>query len=274
MSTDAEGHRLTRSAGKRAPAHLPTVIVLGDSYIQPVGANDDESFAWLLAHDMPANVVNLGVLGYGTDQQLLSLESYLKNHPALDVRDVVVFVTENDFTDVQSAYNYLGRTKPCFQLQDGRLQRGSYQLGLSERLMDVSYLYWLVNSKYAEHFHDARLQPEGGVDLVAACLAAIGDVARRRGARVHVLVHHLVEVAPLSELRWADFRRRTGATDITEQLRNEGGPDPIGYDRFHWSPRGHRLVAALVRERLLGESTAAPSAHAGAAELTSRNSRQ
>ena len=64
-------------------------------------ADDHEAFPWILAHEMPLNVVNLGVLGYGTDQELVSLEAYLEAHPALNVRDVVVFVAANDFTDVQ-----------------------------------------------------------------------------------------------------------------------------------------------------------------------------
>jgi hypothetical protein len=250
LSTDAEGHRITRPATQRTPAHDPAVILLGDSYIQPVGADDHESFAWILAHDMPVNVANLAVLGYGTDQQLVSLEAFLEAHPALDVGDVVVFVTENDFTDVQGQNSYLARHKQLFRLIDGRLARDDYRPGVSDRLMDLSYLYWLVNSKLAEHTVHPRLDPAAGIDLVVACLAAMREEAARRGARFHVLVHHLVEVSPLTESQWADFRRRAGATDITERLRQPNGPDPIGYDRFHWSAAGHRLVAALVKEQL------------------------
>jgi lysophospholipase L1-like esterase len=257
MSTDAEGHRITRAANEHSPGHLPIVIILGDSYIQPVGANDEDAFAWILAHDMPVNVVNLAVLGYGTDQQLASLETFLETHPSLDVHDVVVFVTENDFTDVQADYNYLGRTKPRFQIEGGRLQRADYRPCLSDRLMDVSYLYWLANSKLAAHFHDAPKDPRAGIDVVVACLTAMRAAAMRRGARLHVLVHHLIKIHPLTDSQWADFRHRTGATDITERLRTEDVPAPIGYDRFHWSAAGHRRVAALVKEQLEPASTTA-----------------
>jgi len=191
ISTDEEGHRITRPAGERPAAHHPYVILLGDSYIQSVGADDPEIFAWILAHDMPVNVVKLGVLGYGTDQQLVSLEAFLESHPALNVCDLVVFVTENDFTDVQTEYGYLARRKPRFRLIDGRLDRADYRRGLSDRFMDMSYLYWLVNSKIAEHTVHARLDPAAGIDVVVACLAAMRDAATRRGARFHALVHHL-----------------------------------------------------------------------------------
>jgi hypothetical protein len=250
ISTDEEGHRITRAAAERPTANRPTVIVVGDSYIQSLGANDQETFAWILAHEMPVNVVNLGVLGYGTDQQLLTLESFLENHPALDVRDIVVFVTENDFTDVQLDYHYLGRRKPRFQLIDGRLDRGHYRRGLSDRLMDLSFLYWLVNSKLAERVDRGPLDATAGIDVVVSCLATMREAAARRGARFHVLVHHLVEVAPMAQSRWADFLKRANATDITERLRPPDGPDPISYDRFHWNIAGHKRVAAIVKERL------------------------
>ena len=122
ISTDEEGHRITRPPGQCGGANDPTVVVLGDSYIYSMGANDNETFAWLLARDLPFFVVNLGVLGYGTDQELVCLETFLNAHPSLNIRDVVVFVTENDFIDVQISYGYLGRTKPRFQVEGGRLK--------------------------------------------------------------------------------------------------------------------------------------------------------
>jgi lysophospholipase L1-like esterase len=256
MSTDEEGHRITRAAGEPTNPGNPMVVVVGDSYIQSLGANDRETFAWILAHEMPVNVVNLGVLGYGTDQELLALEGFLESHPALDIRDIVVFVTENDFTDVQLDYHYLARHKPRFQVIDGRLDRGDYRLGLSDRLMDVSYLYWLVNSKIAERIDRGRLEPAAGIDVVVACLAAMREAAAKRGARFHVLVHHLVKVAPMPQPLLANFLKRANATDITERLRSPNAPDPISYDRFHWNPAGHQRVAAIVKERL--EAAQAP----------------
>lgn len=254
LSTDREGHRVTRAASERPAPSQPTIVVVGDSYIQSLGANDPETFAWILAHQIPVNVVNLGVLGYGTDQELVALESFLESHPALEVRDIVVFVTENDFVDVQLDCHYLGRHKPRFQVTDGHLDRGNYRLGLSDRLMDVSYLYWLVRSKIAERVGRHTYDPSKGIDVVVACIRAMREAAARRGARLHVLAHHLVPIAPLSESQWADFRRRTGAFDITERLRELNGLNPIGYDGFHWSVAGHKRVASIVKERLVAEA--------------------
>jgi hypothetical protein len=255
INTDAEGHRLTRRRDEPAIEGKPTLLVLGDSFAQGIAVEDHETFPWILAHDLGLNVVNLGVLGYGTDQELVDLEAYLEAHPRLDVRDILVMVATNDFMDVQLDHHYLGRSKPHFRVTDGRLERPSYRLGLSDRLMDASYFYWLANSQLAAHFGPPIPDPGAGSDLVIACLAAMHDAATRRGARLHVLVHHLGKAWPTTESWWSDFRQRTGATDITERLSPPDGSNPFAYDGHHWSAAVNQRVAALIKERLAAEAT-------------------
>lgn len=67
-------------AGQRGPSHpvarVPgkrRVVILGDSQAWGDGVGDDETFAALLDDD-ETEVVNLAVIGYGTDQQLLTFE--------------------------------------------------------------------------------------------------------------------------------------------------------------------------------------------------------
>jgi hypothetical protein len=250
ISTDREGHRITRPTGVRPDAHDPTVILVGDSFIQSMGADDPDAMAWILAQDTPHNVVNLGVVSYGTDQELVSLEAFIETHPAVEVRDVVVFVFANDFTDVQNNTSYMGRSKPRFRLVDGQLDRGSFHLTLSDRLMDVSALYLLVASTIGKKTYVEMPDPGAGIDLVIACLAAMRDAATRRGARFHVLAHHVTKLPPVSDSVWAEFRRRSGATDITERLRPPSGASPLLYDRMHWSAEVNKRAAEIVRERL------------------------
>ena len=255
ISTDGEGHRITLRAGERSAAINPSVILVGDSFVQGQSVNDSETFGWILAHETSLNVVNLGVLGYGTDQELVCLRAYLEAHPALEVRDVVVLVFDNDFIDVQVGFHpALGRTKPCFRLGDGPLETGGYRRSLSDRLMDVSSLYWLINSKRALFFKDPEPLVAGGSEVVLACVEAMREITTRRGARFHLLAHrHLRGLKPFPEEVWVDFLQRSGATDITPSLRAMKADDPIGYDGGHWSAAGHRLVASLVKERLEGD---------------------
>jgi len=262
ISTDGEGHRITHANGEHSAAIKPSLILVGDSFVQGQAVNDTETFGWILAHETALNVVNLGVLGYGTDQELVNLGAYLEAHPTLEVRDVVVLVFDNDFIDVQlDSHPALGRSKPCFRLRDGRLAAAGYRLGLSDRLMDLSSLYWLINSKRALLFKNPEPGVAGGREVVLACVAAMRKIAARRGARFHLLAHrHLRGLKPFPDSVWAEFLHRSGAWDITPRLRAMKGPDPLGYDRGHWSAAGHRMVAALVKERLEAAACAAEPA--------------
>jgi len=79
--------------------------------------------AWTTAHGK-TEVVNLGVCGYGTDQELLALKTAgLSLHP--DV--VILHLYVNDFADVSYDHNWRmsGHVtryyKPCYALERGRL---------------------------------------------------------------------------------------------------------------------------------------------------------
>jgi hypothetical protein len=261
ISTDEEGHRITRRSDERSRAASASVILVGDSFVQGQSVDDQETFAWILAHEASLNVINLGVLGYGIDQELAGLNAFLDAHPRLEVRDIVVLVFDNDFIDVQVDYHpALGRSKPRFKLTGGELDTAGYRRSLSDRLMDLSALYWLINSKRALFFKDREPDVAGGSEVILACTQAMKDTARRRGARLHLLAHrHLRGVKPFAESVWADFINRSDATDITPRLRAMKGANPLSYDGGHWSAAGHRLVASLLKERLEAASTAANS---------------
>lgn len=252
ISTNADGHRLTAPVEQPQSKATPAVILVGDSFVQGVGVDDSETFAWMLAHDTPWNIVNLGVLGYAPDQELLSLTDYLKNHPDLEVRDIVVFVFDNDFVDVQTKYAFwLGRSKPYFQVRNGRFEAEPYNLGLSDHLMDISYTYWFFNSKRGFLFARHDPEPEGGIDVVIASLEAMREIAAQRGAHFHILVHdRLRNPESFHHPIWDDYMRRSGVTDITEYIRAPANPDPVGYDGLHWSAEGHQRVAAFMKKRL------------------------
>lgn len=252
MSTNADGHRLTAPVEQQQSKPNQTVILIGDSFVQGVGVDDSETFAWMLAQDTPWKIVNLGVLGYAPDQELLSLTNFLKNHPDLEVRDIIVFVFDNDFVDVQTRYAFwLGRSKPRFQVIDGRLQAEPYNLGLSDHLMDISYVYWFFNSKRGFLSEKDDPEPESGIDVVIASLEAMKEVATQRRARIHFLVHdRLRNSESLHHPVWNDYMRRSDIIDITEYIRIPAEPDPVGYDGLHWSPEGHRRVAAFLKDKL------------------------
>lgn len=257
MSTDRNGWRITYPRGWRPAALVPTVVLAGDSFAYGIGVNDEETVAWILARETPYKIVNLGVLGYGTDQELVKLEEFLEANPKERLGAIIVLVFDNDFIDVQQARApSLGRTKPKFVVH-GELIRTAYMPGVSDRLMDISRLFWLLNSKRTALLASENPSPYAGLDVVISCLQSMRRLAEARGAQFHALLHHRVtnnrlRSEPLfDEAVWRRFIERTGAIDITDEILAGDGPDPIGPDAGHWSAAGHRRVASKIEADVL-----------------------
>jgi lysophospholipase L1-like esterase len=96
------------------------ILVLGDSYVWGYGVNDDEVFTEQLGKALPdVEIVNLGVSGYSTDQELLLYRNEGYKYKA-DL--VLIVVTANDPPGNMLAEQYVVYGKPLFQLQDGKMR--------------------------------------------------------------------------------------------------------------------------------------------------------
>jgi lysophospholipase L1-like esterase len=112
VNHNALGFRGPEVEPEKTPGRL-RVLVLGDSFTYGIGVADDESFsARLAALDPRFEVLNTGVNGYGTAQELLLLRD---QGLALRPDVVVVMFFWNDVGN-----NYV-RKFPRFALQDGAL---------------------------------------------------------------------------------------------------------------------------------------------------------
>ena len=289
LSTDAQGRRAVLEPGREPPPSSKTLLLLGDSFVAGMGVADHETFAWLLAHELPLAVVNLGVIGYGTDQELLKLEGFLAAGSGVSGGEIVVLVFDNDFMDVQRAFEpYLARTKPRFSIAGGgdegeagpprssdqgqpshepepkgvgdgeglALVRGAYRLSPLDRLMDTSRLFWFLRSRLSLLRMPEDPPSAKGLDLVVCCLEAMRRATEAHGAHLHVLAHRRLRgLSPIDETLLRTFLDRAGAIDITDRVRGGAGPDPVGPDPVgpdgvHWSAEGHRRVASIIEEEL------------------------
>lgn len=113
-------------AGQRGPSHPVArtttkrrVAILGDSQAWGDGVGDDETFAALL-DDHETEVLNFAVIGYGTDQQLLSFVQEAAPY-APDVVVVTAYLGNDLRDNVHSGTTQF--PKPWFELrQDGSLE--------------------------------------------------------------------------------------------------------------------------------------------------------
>ena len=250
VSTDELGRRVLREPADTIAA--PTVVLVGDSYTFGLGVSDSETFQWFLSKQMPnRRFVNLGVPGWGTDQELVNLDDFLNANRGRIISDTVVLVTENDFSDVQRTFDtYLGRRKPIFHAGPGGLETGAFRLNFVDRLMDHSRLTWLVRSKLASLYRLVQIDPAGGEEVVVASLVGIRRLGESRGARLHLFAFRRTRTkSAVSDRTWSSFLNRSGALDMTDSIRVGSGGDPFALDG-HWSAEGNRRAARVIRGAL------------------------
>jgi hypothetical protein len=88
LRLDPEGRRIG------PPATGPRVALLGDSFIEAAQVQEDQTLAALLSKALAAQVLNDGVSGYGTDQEVTQLEQrYAAAPPRLAI---LAFAVTND----------------------------------------------------------------------------------------------------------------------------------------------------------------------------------
>ena len=126
------------SRGVRGPEYAldkPTdeyrVVVLGDSFAEGMSVDFDDLFSEVMKRGLnrgrsePIEVINLGVSGYSTDQQLLAYQTEGKLYqPDL----TILLVYDNDiWFNAKNLYTSMGRgNKPLFELIEDQLEMANY----------------------------------------------------------------------------------------------------------------------------------------------------
>ena len=250
-------HVVTDQEGIRGPAawqpgrdvHL---LVLGDSFAFGEGVDLDERFDTLLQERFAnLSVINLGVMGYGPDQELIRARRWTGDLRAGDI--VLLLTYGNDFLDLART-THSGRSKPWLERQGGVLIEHRPDIGLIERLRDRSYIFSLAARRFNTDLSgtfDARLEDSGALyrDWVLQETRPLLE----RGVRV-VLAHHGDQVFELPFDVAAMFAEvcpaLTGclALDPASALRPR---DEIFFNDGHWEAGGHRLAAEQIGDWLL-----------------------
>src|SRR5687767_6414879 len=102
---------------------IERILVLGDSFAWGYGVEESERFSQVLEKSLDVEVINAGVSGYSTDQELL----WYKNEGIKYETDLVILVIagndvgDNDRQLVSTIYY-----KPKFVLEDGHLVPKGY----------------------------------------------------------------------------------------------------------------------------------------------------
>jgi hypothetical protein len=115
----------------------PVMLFLGDSFVWGYDVEVSERFTEKLQTKHPDWAIrNLGVTGYGTDQEYLVLQHYFDTYRPRIV--FLIFCTENDPEDNSRNFN-LGFYKPYFTTNGGTLKLNGVPVPRSERVFRANH---------------------------------------------------------------------------------------------------------------------------------------
>lgn len=235
---NAMGFRDAERGAKRGPR----LAVVGDSFVWGYDVEAEERFGEKLEKLLPGwEVLNLGVSGYGTDQEYLLSRRWL---PELRPDVVFLFYSLNDSRDNATNFRYGAYPKPYFVKEGGALVlRGvpvpkSLASLFGERpLLFRSYLARAVAAALRA---GSLPQPLRVPDLAADLLLAERALVESLGGRFAMaFVERHKGLQAFCEERGVPYLDFSDAQQYPE----------LG----HWTPAGHGLVAermaAFLRER-------------------------
>lgn len=257
---DVEVH--VDDAGRRVLAERvtesgrPTVVFVGDSFTFGWGVEAEDSFPHLIGRLLDADAVNLGVAGYGTDQEYLLL---LEDGLPLGPEAVVLTFCHNDFEEVMAGRRY-GWTKPRFHFEGERLvlsEAGARAPWLERRSLLYRSASLLLEQRSRAPLEGARLS--AARRLVRHLIRSMAEESRRAGAKFLVLHAGDPWLGPALD------EDGVPQVDVGGALsRAAAGAEPVIFasDHLHWNVRGHRAVAESLRSVLdgaLSRSSALPA---------------
>jgi lysophospholipase L1-like esterase len=219
----------------------PRILFLGDSFVWGYDVGQNERFTERLQNRLPHwEVINMGVSGYSTDQELILLQ---REYDFYQPDIIVLICCRNDRRDnaANSAYGYF---KPYFIKQGGRLT-------IQGVPVPKSYLYslkdnnWLKRAVFFRIILLARQRIEMSKvrtdDPSADLLKSMNDFVKGWGHRFAVGF-----IDQDSELMAFCERENIAFFDLSSVNASYRFPS----QGTHWTEKGHQRVSEKVYEFL------------------------
>ncbi len=217
------------------------IMFLGDSFVwgYAIRAPEDRFTDKIQAKHPEWNIYNVGVIGYGTDQELLLLKRVFDK---LNPRVVfLVFCTENDHKDNTTSISY-GCYKPYFTTNAAGLHLGGVPVPCSENLycaahplLSRSYLFRLVVRVWKKF---TLPRPVVNDDPTPALILEMRKYLQAKGASFAVGL-----TAPDPQIQRLLQRCGIPSLDLNTIYRRPGD--------YHWTRRGNAVVAERIERFLM-----------------------
>jgi len=249
---------------------IQRILVLGDSFAWGYGVEESERFSQLLEKSLDVEVINAGVSGYSTDQELLWYENEgIKYETDL----VILVIAGNDVGDNEQQLVSTIYYKPRFVIEDGQLvltgypvpetsPRGKFVYSLSQHSALAYFLvqrYFDLLSIYnkIKVNSDRTNSPVSGINaesepfkLTIALIDEMRNIAESRNAKFMIV----------STDRWWNYPSEETYNDFVTTLQGEGflvldvesmpgfdAEEMLIPDDSHWNQAGHKFVAEKIK---------------------------
>jgi hypothetical protein len=271
MITNSRGFRNTREFTNPKPAGVYRVLVLGDSHTQGYEVRQDFTYSAVLERYLGrsgkrAEVINAGVSGFSTAEELV----FLENEGVRYTPDAVVLgFSANDFEDNLKAglfgldgQNRLTEMK-YEHLPGVRVQNLIYAIAIVRWLSENSYFYSLLFNNVWFYFKSRLGESATGVKAAAGFVPAAGsdEIEYAGPASVKVTEQQMALARALVE-RMHRFCRENGIRLVVVDIPRFAGR--YRFDPAMPSPLPEKLVQSGVE---LVDSRTLFGAYAGVAEL-------
>ena len=285
VSTNSRGLRSLREIPYAKPAGRKRLVAIGDSYTFGFDGEDEDIWPVVLEEALSGwDVVNLGVFGYGIDQQLIMLQDQgIKYEP-----DVVVVGFYEADAD-RALLSFREFAKPRFELRDGRLDLTNVPVPTPEQILarhahrpPISYTlhWWWQRSRGREAMREQASAPYRSQrsSLVKAILWQMQHEVLGCGARMLVMfipanAYAESEMPVRDELQAWSTELGYAFLDLVPVLKAISEQEARSAFSGHFNPLGNVVVARALAEQLAELGWAAPVSTAARAALDSRRER-
>jgi hypothetical protein len=276
-----------REHAKAKPADTVRIAVLGDSFTEAMHVPMEQTFWWLLeqrlkeCHAFPGKtveVIDFGVSGYGTAQELMTLRQKVWDYSPDLV--VLAFTTNNDVYDNSRAlsgvedepyfvyrngeliYDASFRDSPTYQQRDSKLNRFGRWLHNELRIIQlVHYVQFVAKLRLTDWRNRRRLAAQGKTK------PADGSTPTVRNAE-DIGIDNMIYIEPRDE-NWQEAWRVTEG--LIKQMRDDVAqknarflvvtlsnaiqvcPDPVVREKFLQHVGAETIFYPNLRLRALAE---------------------
>lgn len=206
----------------------PRIVVLGDSFVWGYDVQQDQRFTEQLRTMLPEyDIYNLGISGYGTDQQTILYQDIGRLYEP----DIVIsiFCADNDRRDNSSNERYGGYYKPYWQ--DGfvyDVPQSEHHFVAQHKILgkfNLPRLVWGLNRPEVISVEDPTCE-------IYEYLASLVDGQLIVGM-----------TGPDREIEWCLSELGIPMVDLRRTKR-------FPLNGSHWTPIGHKMVATALYEYL------------------------